>query len=43
LTTYRTAVKRTVDWLVETRPPAPEHMANAFDYAAEDEFLRSLS
>ncbi len=42
LTTYRTAVRRTVDWLVETRPPAPEHMANAFDYAAEDAYIRSL-
>jgi len=40
--TYATAVERTVEWLVQTRPEPSELPSALFDYAAEDAFLRSL-
>jgi hypothetical protein len=52
VTTYHRAAPETVAWLVgatnerpweEVLPRSAELMQGAFDYAAEDEFLRSLT
>ncbi len=52
VTDYRTAVKATCEWLSSATAGAnwrlvltgsAKHMADSFDYAAEDEFLRELT
>jgi nucleoside-diphosphate-sugar epimerase len=52
VTTYGSAVREAIEWLVEaTRgrdwrevlPVAAEHYEQSFDYAAEDDFLRTLA
>jgi nucleoside-diphosphate-sugar epimerase len=52
VTTYEKAVPKTVEWLVEATKERPwqevmprtaEYMADSFDYAAEDAYLRELA
>jgi hypothetical protein len=51
VTTYERAVRATCEWLVEATKERPweelmprmaEYLQDAFDYEAEDEFLRAL-